>query len=224
MSTNDDSSTSQLEALTEQYLRHLEEGSPAPSIDSLPAALRDEARQTFAILDATWNTDIDLPAFEDDPVAIRLGFVGPPTMERTLSVDGAAVKQVRQLEGLDVRRLAQRISDIGGAIPIKDLAAVERQSVTELPERTVALMADALGKPATVLLVDPDTVSGFIAFLYSPRFDAEVAAWCETNDMDVTETAVTARQRVLAGQRRSQGSGNVEDWVGLLRAVLESLL
>jgi hypothetical protein len=223
MSTNDDSSTSQLEALTVQYLQHLEEGSPAPSIDSLPVALRDEARQTFAILDATWNTEIDLPAFEDDPVAIRLGFVGPPTTERTLSVDGAAVKRVRQRAGLDVRRLAQRISDIGGAIPIKDLAAVERQSVTELPERTVALMADALGKPATVLLVDPDTVSGFIAFLYSPRFDAEVATWCETNDMDVAEAAVTARQRVLAGQRRSQGSGNVEDWVGLLRAVLESL-
>ena len=62
MNTNDDT-TRQLETLTEQYLQHLEEGTPAPSIDSLPLALRDEARRTFAILDAAWKTEIDLPAF-----------------------------------------------------------------------------------------------------------------------------------------------------------------
>lgn len=222
MNTNDDS-TSRLEALTEQYLQHLEEDSPAPSIESLPAALRDEARETFAILDSTWGTEIDLPAFEDDPVAIRLGFVGPPISDRMLSVDGAAVKRVRQRAGLDLRQFAQRIADIGETVSIKDLATVERQAVTDLPEPTVALMADALGKPAAALVVDPDMVSDFIAFLYSPRFDAEVASWCETYNMDAAETSVTARQRLLAGQRRSQGSGDVQDWVGLLRAVLESL-
>lgn len=68
----------ELESLVAAYIRHLEGDGPRPDLRGVEPDIACEARQLFALLDATWASDVELPPLEEDPVAIALGLVERP--------------------------------------------------------------------------------------------------------------------------------------------------
>jgi hypothetical protein len=164
-----------------------------------------------------------LPPIEEDPVAIALGFVTPSVHEPTILVAGPKVKKLRMRRSLNARQLVEAAAKLGGSLGLQDLVRLERQPLDERLASDVTALADALQCSVRDLSGDPDNLDPFVSFLYSDAFEAEVAQWCKSTHQDAASLRVDARHRMLVGQRRSTGRGDVEDWMDLLRAVLDSL-
>jgi hypothetical protein len=213
-----------MDALTEAFLQHLETGSPVPELEDLPASMRHEAEELFGMLEAAWDSEVELPPIEEDPVAIALGFVAPSEPERTVLIAGQKVQTLRKKRSLNARQLLDATTALGGSLSLQNLVLLERQPLNDLSASDATALADALRCSVRSLSADPDNLDGFVAFLYSDAFDSAVAEWCETAHRNPRPVAIEARRKMLAGQRRGAGTGDVDDWLDLLRAVLELLL
>jgi hypothetical protein len=65
------------DALIEEYLLFLRGRGPEPDLSDLPQSRREEIREQFEIVKALADRGPELPPLEQDPVARRLGLVGP---------------------------------------------------------------------------------------------------------------------------------------------------
>lgn len=65
------------DALIEEYLLFLRGRGPEPDLSDLPPGRREEIREQFKIVKALADRGPELPPLEQDPVARRLGLVGP---------------------------------------------------------------------------------------------------------------------------------------------------
>ena len=65
------------DALIEEYLLFLRGRGPEPDLSDLPPNRREEIREQFEIVKALADRGPELPPLEQDPVARRLGLVGP---------------------------------------------------------------------------------------------------------------------------------------------------
>ncbi|MCH8899416.1 MAG: hypothetical protein IH942_02845 [Acidobacteria bacterium] len=76
--------------LIEEHVRYLRGQGPAPDLSELSEAEAVELRRSFATVDALAGALPLSPPIEEDPVAIRLGLVGPSTelAESTEPADG----------------------------------------------------------------------------------------------------------------------------------------
>jgi hypothetical protein len=66
-----------LDALIGEYQSWLRGRGPEPDLSGLPPRLQEEVRAEFAVVRALDGRGPALPPLEEDPVAVRLGLVGP---------------------------------------------------------------------------------------------------------------------------------------------------
>ena len=76
------------DALIEEYLLFLHGRGPEPDLSDLPPSRRDEIREQFKIVKALADRGPELPPLEQDPVARRLGLVGPGASSSALILPG----------------------------------------------------------------------------------------------------------------------------------------
>jgi transcriptional regulator with XRE-family HTH domain len=213
-----------IDDLVDAYVRYLEGVADRPSLDGLDPTTLAEATELFRLLDATWDSAVDLPPFEEDPVAIALGFVPapPPVVAR---VAGPKLAQQRKQRGLRPSDLADRLNSRGISSSAKEVVRLESRPVVELDPAFLAALAAILGcSPAELTGGASPEVDDFVAWLYSDAFDREVARWAAEHDYRGQDLAVEARSRLLAARQRSGGQGDRDHWIALLRAVLNTFL
>jgi hypothetical protein len=216
-----------LSAFVSAYLAHKEGLGPKPGVEDLPPELRQEASDILRIVDATWGTAANIPALEDDPVAQALGFVRRPASSQQVQeipVSGSKVVQAR-------KRLGLKLSDVAAALNAKGIATqgnwlfkLEGAIAMSLPVGTADALARVLRTDITSLATqDTDEVGQFAVWLYSADFEAEVGVWAEEQARDPRPLVEAARGRLLTAVKRSSGEGARQQWVAMLRAVLEEL-
>ena len=76
------------DALIEEYLLFLRGRGPEPDLSDLPPSRREEIREQFKIVKALADRGPELPPLEQDPVARRLGLVGPGASSSALILPG----------------------------------------------------------------------------------------------------------------------------------------
>ena len=76
------------DALIEEYLLFLRGRGPEPNLSELPPSRREEIREQFQIVKALADRGPELPPLEQDPVARRLGLVGPGASSSALILPG----------------------------------------------------------------------------------------------------------------------------------------
>ena len=76
------------DALIEEYLLFLRGRGPEPDMSDLPPRRREEIREQFQIVKALADRGPELPPLDQDPVARRLGLVGPDALSSTLILPG----------------------------------------------------------------------------------------------------------------------------------------
>jgi len=76
------------DALIEEYLLFLRGRGPEPDLSDLPPSRREEIRGQFKIVKALADRGPELPPLEQDPVARRLGLVGPAASSSALILPG----------------------------------------------------------------------------------------------------------------------------------------
>lgn len=77
------------DALIEEYLLFLRGRGPEPDLSDLPPNRQDEVRGQFEIVKAIADRGPELPPLEQDPVARRLGLVGPDGSSSGLMLPGS---------------------------------------------------------------------------------------------------------------------------------------
>jgi hypothetical protein len=210
--------------LLDRYLDHLDRGQPPPTADDLPEADRAEATATLDWLRDLWRTNTPgykVPDLADDPVAARLGLVPDPK----IPVAGPAVAAARHRRGLDLAGLAAVVGEHGIAISIRDLSRLERTPTTALPAGTARALAAALGVPVDALNPEgarPDD-RGLSEFLTSAAFHQEVFGWADRHGQDPPAVAAKAKKRLRSVRFRGAGHGSTEEWLALLRSILDQL-
>ena len=76
------------DALIEEYVLFLRGRGPEPDLSDLPPSRREEIRGQFEVVKALADRGPELPPLEQDPVARRLGLVGPGALSSALILPG----------------------------------------------------------------------------------------------------------------------------------------
>ena len=84
----DDELENRNDALIEEYLLFLRGRGLEPDLSDLPASRQEEIRGQFKIVKALADREPELPPLEEDPVARRLGLVGPGASSSALVLPG----------------------------------------------------------------------------------------------------------------------------------------
>jgi hypothetical protein len=210
--------------LVDRYLDHLDRGQTPPTADQVPEADRAEATATLDWLRDLWRTKTSayrVPDLVDDPVAVGLGLVPEPE----ITVAGPAVAAARHRRGLDLAALAALVDEHGTTMSIRDLSRLERSPTTALPTGTAQALAVALEVPVDALNptgAQPDD-RGLSAFLTSAAFRHGVFGWAERHGQEPQAVAAKVKKRLRSVRFRGAGLGSTEEWLTLLRSVLDDL-
>jgi hypothetical protein len=131
------------DAAFEQMAAFLAGESERPDLDGVPAELREELETMLEVANATRGIDLDLvPDFEEDPVAVRLGFRPGPAETR---IAGAAVAALRRELGASAQELATVVSERGYTVDEDWIHDLESAPWTTITERAAGALANALG-------------------------------------------------------------------------------
>lgn len=207
----------------DQYLSYLEGSAEPPVIDHLQPDDQRQLTEMFRIVDANWASHIELPPFEEDPVARALGLVDD-TEPSSVLVTGDRLKARRQGMGLSRSDLVSAVSASGWTIKSSELARLERAEADMVPGRYAAALAKALRTSVTSLGPSAnDPIAEFLAWLYADEFEHEVASWSVEHRRPVGPTQHDVRTKMLAPARRSGGPGGRTQWLQTLRAILEAM-
>jgi hypothetical protein len=87
--TDDEELENRHDALIEEYQLFLRGQGPEPDLSDLPPRRREAIRKQFKIVKALADRRPGSPPLEQDPVAIRLGLVGPGSSSSALLLPGA---------------------------------------------------------------------------------------------------------------------------------------
>ena len=195
-----------------------------PSSRILSPEDRRELCGMFRILDANWASEIELPPFEEDPVALALGLAPSAGAEGPVMVAGSRIRSLRRAMNLSRSQLVIAMSGHGWPVTSSELAILERADAELVPARHAGALARALRTGVEALGPGPkDPVQEFVTWLYSDEFDQVIASWAAEHDRAVDPVAQEARTRMLAPARRSGGPGGRTQWLQTLRAILESI-
>jgi transcriptional regulator with XRE-family HTH domain len=210
--------------LVDRYLDQLDRGQTPPAADELPEADQAEATATLGWLRDLWRTatpNYAVPDLADDPAAARLGLVAQPQV----TLAGTAVAAARRGRGLDLAGLAALVGRHGAVISIRELSRLERAPATSLPASTAQALVAALGVPIDALSpagARPDD-HGLSGFLASAAFHDEVVGWANRHTQEPQVVAARARELLRSVRFRDAGQGSPEQWLALLRTVLDDL-
>lgn len=137
-----------------------------PTFEDLDAEARADAQRKLSILEDLRGVDVDAIApFEEDPVAVRLGFRDGPPETR---VYGPAVRTARERAGLTAAALAAAGSKSGLTIDAGYIEALESERWQTIQTRLADALAAACRVEVHVLtadrvLVDPVAVAAVSA-------------------------------------------------------------
>ena len=224
MSENASSYEAEVEQLVDAYVRHIEGSGEAPDLTLVDPVVAAEATELFRLLDATWGSDIDLPPLDEDPVAVALGLVHPPAANANVFIVGPKAAAARQRRKLRPSEVALRLTHAGHPSTARSVVKLEDASASEVTTGFVDALAEALGCTVTELVADVSAdLDAFATWLHSEEFEREVARWAEETSYNGPDLRRPARARLLTARRRSSGLSTPEDWIALLRAVLDSL-
>ncbi len=208
--------------LVDRYLDHLDRGQPPPAAEEFPEIDRAEATAALGWLRDLWRTATPayaVPDLTDDPVAARLGLVPQPQV----TVAGPVVAAARRRRGLDLAGLAATVGEHGTTISIRDLSRLERNPAAAVPAWTAQALAAALRVPVDALRpadARPDD-RGLSAFLVSAAFHDEVFGWADRHAREPQAVAARARQQLRSVRFRGGKEGSPEQWLSLLRSILD---
>jgi hypothetical protein len=131
------------DAVFEQMAAFLAGEGERPDLDGVPAELREELETMLEVANATRGIDLDLvPDFEEDPVAVRLGFRPGPAETR---IAGESVAALRRKLGASAQELATAVSERGYTVDEDWIHDLESAPWTTIPEQAAHALADALG-------------------------------------------------------------------------------
>lgn len=140
----------------EEILEYLSGAVARPTFEDLDNAARVDAQRKLAILEDLRGVDVDAVAtFEEDPVAVRLGFRDGPPETR---VFGPAVRAARERAGMSATALATAGSRSGLTIDAGFIEALEEGQWQTIQTRLADALADACGSRLAELTLD----SGFV--------------------------------------------------------------
>jgi len=105
--TDNDEMENWNDALIEEYLLFLRGRGPEPDLSDLPPNRQDEVRGQFEVVKAMADRGPELPPLEQDPVARRLGLVGPDAASSALILPGS---RHQTLEAGDVLEALEEIA------------------------------------------------------------------------------------------------------------------
>lgn len=127
----------------DEILDYLSGTAARPTFEDLDHAARADAERKLTILEDLRGVDVDAIApFEEDPVAVRLGFRdGPPETQ----VYGPAVRAARERAGLTAAALAAAASKSGLTIDAGYIDALENRRWQTIQIRLADALADACG-------------------------------------------------------------------------------
>lgn len=132
-----------LEMAMERILAFAQGNAPRPSFEDLAPDTRAEAERALAAIEAVKGIDLDMiPAFDEDPVAVRLGFRNGPAQVR---ISGDAVAAARIAQGLSPAQLATEVSRSGHTIDSRLITDLESQPWATTTGAEAAALATALG-------------------------------------------------------------------------------
>ena len=110
-------------------------------------------------------------------------------------------------------------------ISIRYLSRLERTPTTAPPAGTAQALAAALGVPVDAL--NPEGARqddrGLSEFLTSADFHQEVFGWADRHGQDPPAVAAKAKKRLRSVRFRGAGHGSTEEWLALLRSILDQL-
>lgn len=210
----------ELDGITDAYLRFLEGGGPRPSLDSLPANLRDEAQARMRIIDAMWGAQVVAPTVADDPVARRFGF---NRAGQQVFIDGRQVAALRKRAGLDLKELLARVTAAGGDIAAMALLQLEQSRSTPVSQPTASALVAALDTLLAGIEAAPDMDYDDIRrFLDGPELGELIARWAAENDDDPLRARSVVAERMLVTQFRA-ADVTTDHLLDIARAILRSL-
>lgn len=208
----------------DQYVSYLAGEASHPDANEFGPQDQDVLFRMARVIEANWVAEIELPPFEEDPVALALGLVPPPSSDSAVIVAGDRVRALRQALKLSRSGLVAATSAEGWPVTVSEMSVIERAGSELLASHNAAALARALRTSMAALAPAPeDPIRVLLAWLYSDDFDREVTSWAAEHDRDVGDVAKEARAKMMAPSRRSSGSLGPEHWLQTLRAILEAM-
>jgi len=192
----------QLDAIIDAHLRFLEGDGPAPDLTTLTPDLRDEALVRVRLLEASWDSAVELPA--DDPVARRFGF---DRAGEQITIDGRRVAQLRKAAGMDLNALHAMITAAGGDLTVGNLFNLEQNTTATVTQPVASAIVAALHTNLTELevLADVPGTDPVRQFLAGPRFAQLIDDWAGRFGRTVDEVRNLVTPKVIAAQYRADG-------------------
>lgn len=190
----------QLDAIIDAHLRYLEGDGPAPDLTTLAPDLRDEALVRVRLLEASWDSAVELPA--DDPVARRFGF---DRAGEQITIDGRRVAQLRKAAGMDLNALHAMITTAGGDLTVGNLFNLEQNTTATVTQPVASAIVAALHTNLTELevLADVPATDPVRRFLAGPRFAELIDDWAGQFGRKVDEVRNLVTPKVIAAQYRA---------------------
>lgn len=149
-------SDSSSEEIYDKLVAFLDGTSERPELDGVADDVVAEVEAIEAASDVTRGVDLDMiPDFDEDPVAVALGFRDGPELRR---VAGAAIAAARRRAGMSAAALATKVSASGRTISGVDIELWESTPWTSLPAALTATLADALDTDERDLRIRPKTL------------------------------------------------------------------
>lgn len=208
----------------DQYISYLDGEAGQPMIEHLGTEDQQELFAMFRIIEANWVCEIEMPSFEEDPLAIALGLVPSTNASVSVLVAGARVHALRKAMHLKRSELAAAVSTNGWPATLSEISRLERAPAEMLPAHQAAALARALSTEIEYLVPSPGDPDGkFVAWLYSEEFDQVVANWSAEHDRAFDAVVEEARDKMLAPARRSSGPIGPTQWIWELYAILEAM-
>lgn len=135
--------------VAEEILAYLAGEIDRPTFADLDPDVRAAALRELALLEEFVDTDINMiPSFDEDPVAVRLGFRAGPEEAR---IYGPAVRFAREAAGLTKREVAKAVSASGRTVDEGWVSSIEDGTWRTISADIASLLADAFGVPARTL-------------------------------------------------------------------------
>jgi hypothetical protein len=185
------------DAALEQVSAYLAGEGELPDLDGMPVELREELEAMLDVAKATQGIDLDLvPDFEEDPVAVRLGFRSGPAETR---IAGEAVAALRRQLGASARELAAAVSARGHTVGENWIHDLESAPWSTLAKQAAGALADALGVDHARLSTRPGADRRHPAATVAERLvDLDPALSVTLGDHALGDAALPRRQLVAS--------------------------
>ncbi len=144
------------EQIFDKLVAFLDGTGERPELDGVTDNVAAEVLAIEVASEVTRGVDLDMiPDFDEDPVAIALGFRDGPELRR---IAGAAVAAARRRAQLTAAQLATKVSASGRTIAGADVELWENTAWTSLPASLAAALAGALDIDERDLRIRPKTL------------------------------------------------------------------